>query len=100
MAPWGVSLQGADLRWVAAGAGLDITSVLMTILSPAGPPIRVDRGVFQDQLPRMRSVHSAAQFDSCRFIAAWWHPVISSRAPHRCSPPLIVSQSLASNAAP
>jgi hypothetical protein len=66
---------------------LDITSVLMTILSPAGPPIRVDRGVFQDQLPRMRSVHSAAQFDSCRFIAAWWHPVISSRAPHRCSPP-------------
>lgn len=72
----------------------------MAILSPAGPPISVDRGVFQDQLPRMRGVHSAAQLDSCRFKATWWHPVISSRAPHGCSSPLIVSQRLACNAAP
>jgi hypothetical protein len=98
--PRGVWLEGADLRWVAAGASLDITSVHMTILGPAGPSIRIDRGMFQDQLPRMRGVHSAPQLDSCRFKAAWWHPVISSRAPHRCSSPLIVSKSLASNAVP
>jgi hypothetical protein len=99
LAPRSVWLQGADLRWVAAGASLYITSVHMTILGPAGPSIRVDRGVFQDQLPRMRGVHSAPQLDSCRFEAAWWHPVISSRAPLLFLP-LIVSQNLASNAVP
>jgi hypothetical protein len=96
----GVQLQGADFRWVTAGAGLYITCILMAILGPTGPSIRVDGGVFQNQLPRMCGIYSAAQLNSCRLETAWWHPVISSRAPHCRSSPLIVSQSLASNAVP
>src|SRR5215813_11437151 len=64
LAPGSACLYLADLRGATAAAGLDIADVHMAILDPAGPPIRVDRGVCQDHLPPMPGGHPASQVDS------------------------------------
>ena len=47
--PWLTLLQGADHWRVTAGPSLDIADILVAVLEPTGPPIRVDRGVCQNQ---------------------------------------------------
>jgi len=93
---WGVWLvvfwlQAADLRRVAAAAGLNIADIHMAILNPASPPIGVYRRLFQDQGPDMCVADSASQFNACCLIAAWWILVISRRHLHHRFPPLSIS---------
>src|SRR5262245_29234014 len=64
---------------------MDITDVHMAILEPAGPPIGVDRRLFQDELPRMRVDRLTMQLDACHLIAAWGQVLIPTGHPHRRS---------------
>jgi hypothetical protein len=80
-------LQSTNRRGITTTARLDVADIDMAVFDPASPPIAVDRGLFQDQRPRMRSVRWAMYLDACRLIAAWWPPVIASRRSHS-NPPL------------
>jgi hypothetical protein len=77
-----LSLEWAHPWGVATAARLDIADIHMAILDPAGPPIGVDAGVFQDQRPCMRGGRRAMYLHSSRFIVVWWRPVVLPRHPH------------------
>jgi hypothetical protein len=82
-----LSLEWAHPWGVATAACLDIAEIHMAILDPAGPPIGVDAGVFQDQRPCMRGGRRAIYLHSSRFIIVWWQPVVLPRHPHWRSSP-------------
>src|SRR3712207_5135728 len=80
--PRNACLECADLRGVTAGAELEIAAILMVVLHPARPAIGVDRGLGQDQLPRMRGDCWAMHLDACRLIAARRRPGLTRRHSH------------------
>jgi hypothetical protein len=84
-------LQRADLRGITAAAGLDIADHHMAILEPAGPPIRVDRHLLEDERARMHVGHGALPLDACRFIIGWWRSIVLPRHPHRRSSPRTIA---------
>src|SRR2546427_214838 len=67
-----LSLEWAHPWGVATAARLDIADIHIAILDPAGPPIGVDAGVFQDQRPCMRGGRRAMYLHSSCFKVVWW----------------------------